>query len=213
MLKDRLKKVREYCKISSQKEFAHTIGWTIGRIQDLESGKVKELKGSEAEQIQEKFLISGWWLLTGKGSMELKSVSLVESNTEYYVPLLNLQASAGNGNNQHHIEQTGTIAVTKSMFKTIQTPEHLQACMVVGDSMEPRILNGDYVIFEKCKFGGTGIYVLCVDGEYLVKKLERTGNNEIQVVSYNPAYPPYILNKESTVNIVGKMKIAICRGN
>ena len=87
MLAERIKKVRETLNLGTQKEFSERVKFPYSRVQDIERGKVKELKAVEIEMLQELFRINSWWLLTGKGSM------FVESNNS------NTQTVNGNGNN------------------------------------------------------------------------------------------------------------------
>jgi len=81
MLNQRLKLVRDTVFIGSQEDFANTLGWPVSRVKDLERGKVKELKGSEAAELEDKFQVNGWWLLTGRGEM-------FTFNTANYTPVL-----------------------------------------------------------------------------------------------------------------------------
>jgi len=71
MLPERLKLARKALKCETQKDFAELVKFPLSRVQDIERGKVKELKSAELEFLQEKFFINSWWLLTGKGKMLL----------------------------------------------------------------------------------------------------------------------------------------------
>ncbi|MFA6684124.1 MAG: helix-turn-helix transcriptional regulator, partial [Arcobacteraceae bacterium] len=63
----RLEEVRQYLGLSKT-DFADTLGLKIHNIRDMETGKQK-IGAEIATLIEEIFSISGWWLLTGKGSM------------------------------------------------------------------------------------------------------------------------------------------------
>ena len=62
---DRLKEVREELAMT-QKEFAEVFSLKWHKIKDIEIGKHK-LTPDLAEEIEQKYSISGWWLLRGKG--------------------------------------------------------------------------------------------------------------------------------------------------
>lgn len=67
----RLKKAREYVGLT-QKEFAENFGLKWDKIKNIETEKHK-LQPDFAESIEQNYSISGWWLLTGKGSMLLEN--------------------------------------------------------------------------------------------------------------------------------------------
>ena len=82
MLKERLKSLRKSLKMGSAKELANSLNIAEYKIKDIESGKVKSLKAEYAENLEEKFSVNGWWLLTGKGEMFLndeKSSNIVNN--------------------------------------------------------------------------------------------------------------------------------------
>jgi len=189
LLKNRLKEARKYLKISSQKDFANVLNWNIGRVQDLESGKVKELKASEAEEIQEKLLINGWWLLTGKGEMLLKENNLVSSNNNYNIDLLSVRAGAGEGIYNYIIETVDTISLDKSFFRTPINTNKVKGIQVDGDSMEPTLRDGDYVLIdETTTFGVNGIYAIQFGGQILIKRLQFKMDGTVLIISDNTKY-------------------------
>ena len=73
MLADRFKTLREYLKIDTQKELSDLTDLKLSRIQDIERGKVKELKSNEIVLLQEKLLVNSWWILTGTGEITIKN--------------------------------------------------------------------------------------------------------------------------------------------
>ncbi|MCT7524500.1 helix-turn-helix domain-containing protein [Aliarcobacter cryaerophilus] len=88
----RFTEVRE--KLDFKKsEFAEELGIKSFNIRDIESGKQK-IPIELAEMMEEKFSISGWWLLTGKGEMFIvnnKSSSVNVNNSN------NVAVNNGNG--------------------------------------------------------------------------------------------------------------------
>lgn len=64
-----------------------------------------------------------------------------------------------------------------------------------GDSMEPRILDGDLVIARKSKFANDGEIVICRNnGEIMIKKLVNS-----LLVSLNQKYDPFLLGEDFEV--------------
>lgn len=82
---------------------------------------------------------------------------------------------------------------------------------IKGDSMEPRIQNGDVVIVRKQSDADDGDLVIALvnENEGCCKRLKKM-NNGIMLLSNNPAYDPYVFTWEDVerlpVAIVGKVK-------
>jgi repressor LexA len=74
-----------------------------------------------------------------------------------------------------------------------------------GDSMEPKIKNGDIVIAKKGDLPENGNIVVCVNnGEALIKKIQQNGNNII-LTSLNQSYDPFLAD-EDTFKVEGVVR-------
>lgn len=83
--------------------------------------------------------------------------------------------------------------------------------MIKGDSMEPKISNGDVVIVRKQEDADDGdIVIALVNGDDAVCKRLKKYNDGISLLSNNPAYEPMYFNNaeivEKPVQIIGKVK-------
>lgn len=67
MSAERLKEIRKHIGLN-QNELAEKLEIQPHRIRDVENEKQK-ISVEIAQKIEEKFYISGWWLLTGEGEM------------------------------------------------------------------------------------------------------------------------------------------------
>lgn len=66
-----------------------------------------------------------------------------------------------------------------------------------GDSMEPRIYDGDLVLAKKQNSAETGEIIVCInEGEALIKKFKREKNGAI-LISLNFKYEPFFASKEN----------------
>lgn len=76
-----------------------------------------------------------------------------------------------------------------------------------GDSMiNARIENGDLLLIRRQEtFENGEIMAVLVEEEAFLKRVYRT-DNSLFLQSENPKYPPIILNKNSKVKIIGKLK-------
>lgn len=78
----------------------------------------------------------------------------------------------------------------------------------VGDSMEPKISEGDYVIARKSMVANSGETVVCVnDGEAIIKKLSKENGNVI-LISENSKYSPFIASENFQIEGIVKGVIA-----
>jgi repressor LexA len=72
-----------------------------------------------------------------------------------------------------------------------------------GDSMSPKINNGDLVIAKKAKNAENGSTVVCInDGEALIKKIQK--GKETILVSANPSYEPFVAAKDFRIEGIVK---------
>lgn len=194
MLSERIKLIRKSLKCETQKDFAELVNFPFSRVQDIERGKVKELKASELETLQEKFLINSWWLLTGKGEMFISN-DTTKNSDNYFIDLLNVRAGAGEGIYNYVIETVDTISLDKSLFRTPINTNKIKGIQVDGDSMEPTLRDGDYVLIdENINFGTNGIYAIQYGGQILIKRLQFKMDGTILIISDNDKYDKEVFN-------------------
>lgn len=84
------------------------------------------------------------------------------------------------------------------------------ALKIKGDSMEPRIVNGDVVIVKQQEDAENGDTVIAlVNGDDAVCKRLRKYRDGLELISNNPAYAPMFFDKETIetkpVRIIGKV--------
>ncbi len=65
-----------------------------------------------------------------------------------------------------------------------------------GNSMEPRIYEGDFVIAKKTDFVPSGALVVCVNEEISMIKKYHCKDNQIFLTSLNPDYPPILASDD-----------------
>ena len=75
-LSERLQKIRKEFNLT-QNELAKIVGSPRQRITDMESGKVKNIKGQELERLEEKYNIDPLWLSVGKGNIFKSSKTFI----------------------------------------------------------------------------------------------------------------------------------------
>ena len=91
----------------------------------------------------------------------------------------------------------------------VRDPENYLYLIVKGDSMEPRIFDGDYALVHKqntLENGDLGVLIYG-DEEATLKRYIRRGNAVI-LEPFNPAYEPLVIEGEALdhLHIVGKVR-------
>jgi len=78
-LAKRLKQLRLELNMT-QNDLSHILGIPKQRIADIESGKVKNLRGEEIVSLERKYKISPIWLSTGDGEMFINKGTVIGIN-------------------------------------------------------------------------------------------------------------------------------------
>lgn len=193
MIGNRIKEARNH-KGFSQELLSEKIGVSKRTLINYEQND-KEPTASTILNIAKYCTISEWWLLTGKGEMLLKENNLVASNNNYNIDLLNVRAGAGEGIYNYVIETIDTISLDKSFFRTPINTSKVKGIQVDGDSMEPTLKDGDYVLIdENINFGTNGIYAIQYGGQILIKRLQFKMDGTILILSDNDKYEKEAFN-------------------
>ena len=156
------------------------------------------------------------WLVTGDGFMFRDSEQTfktpsgksypVSSEASYSVPILASSVSAGNGQEWQPSDYSGESLPTLEKFFLGYPKEDIFAAKVVGDSMIGiDLLPGDYVYACHNRIEGNGLYVLVLDNETYVKRLEIDKiDRKIRIISENDHYPDKVVDPERVI-ILGKV--------
>ncbi|OHY68435.1 repressor [Pluralibacter gergoviae] len=152
----------------------------------------------------------------GTNSLATKSIEDVQGNTvdlsEFiFVPRYNVSAAAGYG--AWNDDETPMFTVSFRRYWVVNhlkaDPAKLSVISVVGDSMEGILNDKDIILVNHGdKEPIEGIYVLRLDGQLIVKRVQRLPGAELHVTSTNPAYKPFTINLNnvpSDFDVVGKV--------
>lgn len=137
-----------------------------------------------------------------------KDVSLDEF---VFVPRYNVAASAGYGAWNDDESPMFTVSFRRYwIVNHLQAdPSKLSVISVHGDSMEGVLNDKDIILVNHGdREPREGIYVLRIDGQLIVKRVQRLPGSELHITSTNPAYKPFTINLDkvpSDFDIVGKV--------
>lgn len=131
------------------------------------------------------------------------------------VPLYDVRAAAGEGNfiSEENLEKQ--LHLTRQFILDLGTiPENLVGLRVMGDSMEPELLDGDVVLVNSHLDNGVAlsedIYVFRLDNELLIKRLMPLEDGSVRVLSTNPAYPSFDIRVEAAegeFQVIGRLAV------
>lgn len=86
------------------------------------------------------------------------------------------------------------------------------ANQAAGDSMEPKINNGDYLIFEKTESLQIGkIQAVALNGQYYVKWIKQFADGSIWLISENKDYAPIQITPDDNFRVLGLLKHRITK--
>lgn len=114
-----------------------------------------------------------------------------------FIPRYFVAASAGNGAVLSDENRRDTIAFHRKWLQDTfynTRPEDIAAISVIGDSMEPTLRQRDVILIDRSTTNvSDGVFVISLDGQLMVKRLQRQSSNQILVISDNSAYPSIVL--------------------
>ncbi|MEN9224523.1 MAG: helix-turn-helix transcriptional regulator [Thermostichus sp. HHBFW_bins_43] len=196
----------------------HEAIYAFGRRAGISDTALRSyLKGSvpsidKALQIAQAGQVNLSWLITGEGSPQLNPA---KAETEYvYVPFVDVAASAGTGVLVREESIESVIGFERNWLRTYLkgSPAELSLIRVQGDSMSPTLEDGDLIFVERQAGEDNsreGIYVFQMDGDLLVKRLQRLPGSQIKVISDNPRFPPFVVDladPANGLNLIGRYR-------
>ena len=128
--------------------------------------------------------------------------------SDYIVPVLNQELSAGKGSLLPDEDVIQGLVALPSYLR--EYGENLAGLYVHGDSMQPTLNNGDMVICTSLGWDNSeGLYAIRLNGNGYVKRIQ-VGAGKIIINSDNPKYKPIEESLESdNLQIIGKVVLII----
>lgn len=205
---ERIREARKAAKIT-QPELAELCGWeSQGRVSNYERGD-RKVGVAEAALLAKVLGVSEYWLLTGKpDGVRETTATYSAANIEFTdIPYYrNTEISAGNGSVIHSDDASGSLTYRKDWIKQNGwTPAKLVVVRCKGDSMEPRVGDGDIVLINTAfeKINDNKIYAINYAGEAKIKRLVKRFDGSLVIRSDNqsPEYKDEVVPKEMLNNL------------
>lgn len=190
---ERIKYLREQAKIS-QTELAEKVNTTKQNIYKYEKGIITNIPSDRIELIANALnttpaYLMGW----NDGEKQEKSnIAYVIKEDIYNIPLFE-SVSAGFG----ATAQNCIIDYIPTVIHNPYEADETIAIIVSGDSMYPKIEDGDTIVVHKQTSVDSGqIAVVLIDGEDAVVKKVKYGADWVDLISINPEYKTRHFEKE-----------------
>lgn len=181
----------------TQKELGSKVGITSAAISQLEKGESKNPSSENLLRIATALECSPHWLQTGEGEADNNVAQVVSSYTvsdHIEVPFFDVELSAGAG---CHIDMEAVaehVTVGSEVLSNHNVqPDQVVAARVRGDSMSPRLLDGDTILIDTSdKRPQDGqVFAIAVESELKVKRLIRRMDGSWVISSDNKSDPSY----------------------
>ena len=183
----------------SQEELAKKIGYADKTsIAKIEAGKV-DLPQSKIIAFSNVFFVTPSYLMDGNNS-------LPNSTKRKGIPINVLgRVAAG-----IPIESVEEIIDTEEITEELAATGDFFGLQIKGDSMEPRITEGDVVIVRQQEDAESGeTVIVLINGEDATCKRLKKYSDGIMLLSNNPKYEPMVFSKQEIIDkpvkIIGKV--------
>lgn len=134
-----------------------------------------------------------------------------ESTDFVAVPRYNVAGSCGGGSLIDSEEIVDYLHFRREWIKNSLHVGENSLCVisVIGDSMEPRLKEGDVVLLDTSRqhIEDNAIYALQFNGGLSIKRVQRFMSGAMEIISDNPRYKPESLTPEQAehVKVVGRV--------
>lgn len=173
-----------------KKELAAAVGAPESDVQEWAEGSRKPTL-VQATVLQERYQVNAVWLLTGKGQ---PSPAVAYSDDWHPIPIapqafkkIAVVAMAQLGDNGHFCDLEYPVGHGDGYLHFLSADPDAYGLRCVGDSMEPRIRDGEFVVVEpnQAVASGDEVLVKSRDGRVMVKILGYTRDGYTHFLSIN----------------------------
>jgi phage repressor protein C with HTH and peptisase S24 domain len=179
------------------------------QIQKLENGE-RKITVDWIDRLSGPLGIKPDEFLQAAGAQAVSTVHKVEGIDYARLPAFDIRASAGYGSIVEEGDPIGWRLFDLSWLKSV-TPSKLDMLAVIqvaGDSMTDTLANGDQVLvdFGRKTLAQPGIFVLRLDGELIVKRVQKSfQTGAVTLISDNARYPQEVIDAPDRLDVIGRV--------
>lgn len=148
----------------------------------------------------------------GTGLLRRVSVSPASEDL-LYVPKASARLCAGGGSFEVEAAVVDQYPMPLRWLSRLGSPSHMVFMDVVGDSMEPGIMDGDTVLIDRAneRYADGGVLAVGLEDAIYLKRMEKK-NNGVFLYSDNDAYLPMEIygDELDSLRIIGRV-VWLCR--
>lgn len=219
----RLRLAREKAGFKSAAEAIERFGWKASTYLAHENGQ-NGIRADKAAVYADAFKVTVGWLLTGEGELperlpavtDVKTGSIFEVGGAEFarIPVYDVHLSAGYGatNSTENILDFYTIGMNMLRDFTDAPINRLVFVRVKGDSMEPLLTTGDWVLVDtrETRLATPAIYAFVNDGEAIIKHAsQHLETGAVTLFSHNPKYEPQTITNPDCLRVIGRIALSI----
>lgn len=194
----------------SQADFARSIKWQQTRMSELLCGK-RDFPSSKLYDVAHVLGIDLGELAaynSGKLEKQPKTNNTNKSSDTISIEMLDVTACCGTGEEIYQENIIGSWNMPALDYRNISTtaPDNVKMLKVKGDSMEPTLKDGDWVLVDIARNfpDSDGMFLINLSTGLAVKRLQGISSDEVSIISDNVRYNA--LNKKlADVYILGKV--------
>jgi len=170
-------------------DVANLIGVKEATVQRYESGEIKNIKHETIVELAKIFKCSPQYLMGWSNKFNESLDDNVSALPTDHIFMRPLYDSVAAGFGVPAVNQI--VSYIPTFINNVAEKDKYIWVRVEGDSMAPKIENGDKILIRLQESIDSGqIGVALIDGEDAVVKKINYGNNWIELESFNPYYPP-----------------------
>lgn len=183
----------------NQSELARTLGVTPQAVQKWEAGETVP-RGGRLQGVADALGITVSALMDSKISpakVESGASPPAPSGRTIVIPRLDVSGSMGNGLSQPdgHTDVIERMTVNADWIRqsvSASAPGSLAVITGRGDSMEGTFSDGDLLLVDRgiTDLRMDAVYVMAIDGELYIKRIQRQPGGSVIMLSDNPRYAP-----------------------
>lgn len=192
-------------------QLAEKTNLSAGAISHWRTGRRDIQSYEAASKVAEALNISTDWLMYGKGSPEEKFKAVTSNYTT--IPYKRITFQCGEGYEpsfEDQLDETFIKLENKFFVDNQVSPNHCICVKAEGDSMEPLIYNGEYVVIdqnERTNIREGKVYAFGVQGKMRIKRLYPKIDGSLVIKSENKSFeddhvPPELID---SVVIIGRV--------